>query len=363
MQPTPGPIGGPLYADASRLQPAIEVPPHLLGSDRFADVSIQMADGGPPVPAHRLILCSGACEFFHAALETASGFDVAEQANSGAHVILHLPVDISRTTLLLVLRWLYTGIPPNEPLEKRPDMITAAGDEVFYSCTEEASTSRIVQSLVAADGLGIDCLRSACEKWMCDLVDQHPDQVVEVLLYGENLHCPTLVSYCHRVLRAQYGAWRRCHRHCGSQRSVAPAMSDAVALTSLSGFDNLGESARASIAYHLGLPKAALRGRSSEQIQSAHSSAVRLNEGATVEIFGMRGRTDLNGQSATLLTFQPSKGEGNGNGGRQQDDRWACRIAGTGEQVRVRVGLARARKPCAVVGRGGGGGGGGGGGR
>ena len=114
-------------------------------------------------------------------------------------------------------------------------------------------------------------------------------------------------------------------------------MSDAVALTSLSGFDNLGESARASIAYNLGLPKAALRGRSSEQIQSAHSSAVRLNEGATVEIFGMRGRTDLNGQSATLLTFQPSK-EGNGNGGRQQDDRWACRIAGTGEQVRVRVG-------------------------
>ena len=51
----------------------------------------------------------------------------------------------------------------------------------------------------------------------------------------------------------------------------------------------------------------------------------------------MRGRTDLNGQSATLLTFQPSK-EGNGNGGGQQDDRWACRIAGTGEQVRVRVG-------------------------
>ena len=53
-------------------------------------------------------------------------------------------------------------------------------------------------------------------------------------------------------------------------------MSDAVALTSLSGFDNLGESAyAASIAYHLGLPKiAALRGRSSEQIQSAHSSAV-----------------------------------------------------------------------------------------
>ena len=111
-------------------------------------------------------------------------------------------------------------------------------------------------------------------------------------------------------------------------------MSDAVALTSLSGFDNLGESARASIAYHLGLPRAALRG-ASDEIQKAHSSAVRLVEGASVEIFGMRGRTDLNGQSATLLSFQPAT-DANARAG--DEDRWACRIAATGEQVRVRVG-------------------------
>ena len=185
--------------------------PHLaslVGSESFADVKfINLPDGGPPVFAHRLLLCSGASGYFSALL--AGGF--AEAQHSGM-LELTLPGDgWTRATLLQVLCFLYTGAEPSCVLDEVPD------------------AGALMQILDVADALTIEPLRRSCESKLAQAVDL--EQVVQVLLLADAKSCHALYRYCLHFLHQNFGPLRRC----------AVDLPPPPALTALSGYEHLHE--------------------------------------------------------------------------------------------------------------------------
>ena len=144
----------------------------LVGSESHADVRIALADGQPPVPAHRQLLCSGDSQYFSSMLQ-----GTFREANAGEDLVLRLPLDVSRSTLVALLRFLYTG-DAQLTLSAKPaaedGSVSEAGASVTSDCGaaedgEEASRGErsVVEILIAADALGMDHLRRCCE---CHLV-------------------------------------------------------------------------------------------------------------------------------------------------------------------------------------------------
>ena len=308
----------------------------LVCSERFADVSIRVR-GGHSVAAHKLLLCSGASEYFLLALEGASGFLEATQAASGERVVLTMPETIDHLALLLVLRWMYTAAPPSEPLDEalceRAGGAFAEGGAEAGDDHDALVTARVVSVLVAADALGIDGLRVECEQWFAACVDD--TTVIEIMMMAEGLNCNQLISYCLNHMRDHFGAR---HRRCvngprlgregidavamvstmGADAALAPEAFDALAITKLPGFDLLSATRRDEIAWHAGLPAKALVGTAAEIQQQADvvaaAAAQKLASGKRILIRGMVKRTDLNGRSGVLVDFDADKG------------RWGCRV-------------------------------------
>ena len=198
----------PRIAPPPALAPTV-LAPHfasLVGSPRFADVKFELDDGGPPLPAHRLLLASGAASYFVALLdgsfqEAREGARAAERATAGdeldAALTLRLPFAISRAALLAVLRYLYTGdsLPANL---RRSTRVPAAA----------ANASELEELLRAADGLGIEGLRRLCEQQL-EAASADWDQVLDVLVTADALHCDALKARCMQTLVDRYGAVAR----------------------------------------------------------------------------------------------------------------------------------------------------------
>ena len=188
----------PRIAPPPQLTPTV-LAPHLaslVGSPRFADVKFEVDNGDPPVPAHRLLLASGASSYFVALLdgsfhEAREGARAAERATAGdeldAALTLRLPFAISRAALLAVLRYLYTG------------------DDVALAA---ANASELEELLRAADGLGIEGLRRLCEQQL-EAASADWDQVLDVLVTADALHCDALKARCMQTLVGRYGAVAR----------------------------------------------------------------------------------------------------------------------------------------------------------
>ena len=75
-----------------------------MGSPRFADVKFELDDGDPPVPAHRLLLASGASSYFVALLdgsfhEAREGARAAERATAGGELDAMAPLAEAMTRL------------------------------------------------------------------------------------------------------------------------------------------------------------------------------------------------------------------------------------------------------------------------
>ena len=188
--------------------------PHLaslVGSERFADVSFRLPDGSS-VPAHRALLGSGASAYMAALLS--GGFREGQLrqhggAADGAPLALTLPGEgWTRDTLLLVLRFLYTG-------------------EVPAALQEHATDSDALMALlVAADAIELEPLRALCESKLAQAVDEA--QALEVLILADGMHCPRLRDFCLAYLQQRFGAVRRC--------AVALPPKD---VRTLSGYDRL----------------------------------------------------------------------------------------------------------------------------
>jgi hypothetical protein len=170
--------------------------PHLaslVGSERFADVSFRLPDGSS-VPAHRALLSSGASGYMAALLS--GGFREGQLlphggAADGAPLALTLPGEgWTRDTLLLVLRFLYTG-------------------EVPAALQEHATDSDALMALLmAADAIELEPLRALCEAKLAQAVDE--TQALEVLILADGMHCPRLRDFCLAYLQQRFGAVRRC---------------------------------------------------------------------------------------------------------------------------------------------------------
>ena len=188
----------PRIAPPPQLTPTV-LAPHLaslVGSPRFADVKFEVDNGDPPVPAHRLLLASGASSYFVALLdgsfhEAREAARAGERATAGdeldAALPLRLPFAISRAALLAVLRYLYTG------------------DDVALAA---ANASELEELLRAADGLGIEGLRRLCEQQL-EAASADWDQVLDVLVTADALHCDALKARCMQTLVDRYGAVAR----------------------------------------------------------------------------------------------------------------------------------------------------------
>ena len=188
----------PRIAPPPQLTPTV-LAPHLaslVGSPRFADVKFEVDNGDPPVPAHRLLLASGASSYFVALLdgsfhEAREAARAGERATAGdeldAALPLRLPFAISRVALLEVLRYLYTG------------------DDVALAA---ANASELEELLRAADGLGIEGLRRLCEQQL-EAASADWDQVLDVLVTADALHCDALKARCMQTLVDRYGAVAR----------------------------------------------------------------------------------------------------------------------------------------------------------
>ena len=344
----PTPLGG---GDATG-HPLISHLGALMCTARFADVLISVSDGGAPVPAHKLILAMGASDYFLMALGGAHGFLEAERAASGEQVSLTMPENIKRVTLLVVLRWMYTGAPPAAALDaellERAGVVSPPSDGASSGVDDDSpdscATVRVVSALVAADALGIDGLRATCEQWLSERVAD--ENVCEILAIAEELHCPRLPIYCLTHLRESFGARnRRCPSDSahtaalGIQTHVlgvprarpVPEAFDALSISQLPGFDRLSASARTDLVWHVGLPAEALVGSAAE-IQQQAATAIQqqaLATGMEVRIHGMSVRTDLNTRKGVLLGFDAPKG------------RWCCRVeatqGGLKEEVAIRA--------------------------
>ena len=125
----------------------------LVGSEQFADVRFQLADGSE-VPAHRLALCCGASAYLDALLQ--GGFREGQASGS---LTLTLPGPAwARSTLLDVLRFLYTGAVPDALQPSSHDsgalieLLVAADEEGFgaihYACLQ--GNKKMVELLLAA---------------------------------------------------------------------------------------------------------------------------------------------------------------------------------------------------------------------
>jgi hypothetical protein len=150
--PTPPPASHPIYAHLSG----------LVGSSRYADVMVELGDGGPAVPAHRVLLCSGCSAYFLAVLDTAAPFREAQSARDGV-VTLTLPIPLTRPTLLVVLRWLYTGCSPAVPLARED--ATSGGDATgggggmqaeAAQATAAVAAGAVVPEAAASDAAVVD---------------------------------------------------------------------------------------------------------------------------------------------------------------------------------------------------------------
>jgi len=238
---------------AQQLNPRLPAPVHhtaivshlasLVGSSRFSDVDIEL--DGELVPAHRMLLCSGASSYFDLALEE-GGFREASEAATG-RVSLGLPGHIQRTTLMAVLRWIYTGaLPWDQPID---------GEDPSQDVREQ-----LLELIVAADALGMDALREVCEGQLV----VSSESVLELFSFAERCNCNLLRHRCLTDLRERFGALCRAAL-LATDDDVARAGGvngwrtkceevHAAELALLDGFDNLSEPALEDIACHLGLP-------------------------------------------------------------------------------------------------------------
>ena len=319
--------------------------PHLgslVGSERFSDVDIALDDGGPPVPAHRLLLCSGAARYFDLALMgsgAAGAFREAAAVQSGGRVVLGLPISIPRQTLLVVLRWLYTGRPPSfgagtpaaadDGMRDLADAADAALAEAAAAAADLAAADGgasaggggggasagaggggggagggpdLVELLVAADALGVDSLRALCESELAGSVDEA--QALELLALAEHWNCERLRTFCLLSLRRRFGALQRTPHPsdapgatgepqsggaataaAGTHAAAFMAASwrarreaaDAAQVARLGGFDALSDGAKADLEWHLGLPDGYLR-RSEGEVCDAEAEAATIPE-------------------------------------------------------------------------------------
>ena len=277
----------------------LHLEPHvasLVGSDRFSDIEIELDDGGPPVPAHRLLLASGASRYFSAML--GGGFREGGDAGTGERLRIKLPrPDIGREVLLDVLRWLYVG---SSPFHGAP-----SGDG-----------GRAVALLQAADALDADGLRSLCTVEIARCTDLSA-QVLDLLVIAEQVACESLFKYGVEWLRERAGVWRR-----GGHSAVGAAAA-AVVVSELQGFDALSEAARERISSALAAPMLLLPSKE-EILAAARETETVLSVGIEAVIHGLERRADLNGCNALLLSEDEIGG------------RWACRILSTHEAVRIR---------------------------
>ena len=363
--------------------------PHLaslVAHERFSDVDIQPADGGPVLPAHKILLCSGASRYFDLALgeDGAGGFREASAAKAGTRVTLGLPGEIARSTLLAVLRWLYTGASPliahrvdgnaqrlggaaaagaaeaatdAAAAEAAAAAAAAAGIEAVETAAEQPPD--LVELLVAADALGMDGLRALCENELARSVDE--SQTLELLSLAERWTCDRLRAFCLATLRRRFGALRRAREKGGPRgaqveakgstpkcsdpmggeaekrwRAIGEAC-DAAQIARLGGLHSLSEGARGDLEEHLGLPPSSLQ-RTEQEICDAEATAAAAPEGAlvdgrafaglAVELDGLKSRSDLNRLGALILACAPAE-EGSSM-------RWAVRVCRTGEEVRVK---------------------------
>jgi hypothetical protein len=344
----------------------------LVGNQRFSDVDIEHGSDEDRVciPAHRMVLCSGASSYFSAVLE--GSFREAAEAAAGGRVRLRLPDDtLDRPTLMRVLHWLYTGVIDLSDAGGH-EHAAAAGDaggaegaegaeraEGTRRGAEEASSSRAVALLVAADALGIESLRGSCEGYLARTSDVY--DALELLSLSTQLHCPRLRAFCLTSLGEKLGASSRSdhasavvaevERHCESsaaqggrpwceggelearvvaesRRAVDATIGVHQLVHEFAGFEGLSEGDRRAVEWQLGLPNMALAGTREQLLQSsraasiaaissARDAAMRLAMRPTsvVTIEDLQARADLNGATATLILFDRECG------------RWVCRVA------------------------------------
>ena len=325
--------------------------PHLaslIGSPRFSDVDIALPDGGAPIPAHSLILCSGASKYFAAALE--GPFAEAAQAAASGRATLRLPAPLARDVVMDVLRWLYTGAITGAGAGTEASGTGATGPWVgaaaaagtglaAASSTSERTVERAVELLVAADALDIEGLRQQCEHTLaCALTalpsssssaaaaaadddddsdgdgaaaagdgDDSGDQTLELLLLAEQLHCTRLREFCLAQLEHRYGAWQRQLESPPSGRQLrrarawwlcTPPMNqaaddvladieaaDADAVRALGGFEQLSRILVAELEARLGLTDGALQRCAAMDRPSPHDTSVQVS-GVEVEATG-----------------------------------------------------------------------------
>lgn len=358
----PAPMALPRFATA----PLASHLASLIASERFADVSICLADGGPPIAAHRMLLCSQTSDYFQAAL--AGPWGVREATDVGTHdprITLTMPDSVGREAVLVFLRWCYTGQSPELPLD--PELRVRAGGDLDgggavsddaiggapdVDITDQAADSsrdtrdvdseqrrsaRVVSALVAADALGIEGLRAVCEAWLAANVDA--THVCDILALSEELHCERLTTFCLEWLREQLGAWRRrgalahavatpgdsegsfltriakAAAEVGGTAALAPEAVHALTIARINGFERLDDDVRRRVAWAVGIPAEAFRGTPTEIEAAAETAARRgLVAGAPVHICNLKGRTDLNGRVGTLVEPLPT-------------GRWKCRVS------------------------------------
>ena len=250
------PSDSPAFQEVSAHVPTSLIPhlSSLVGSPRFADVLIELADGSPPVPAHRLVLCSGASRYFSAALE--GGFREATEAAHGEQVRMRLPVQITQATLMRLLRWMYVGElsidEPSPPLSSSsPSQDDAAPTaDVAGDCDGgggddggAATWTRLLEVLVAVDALEMDGLQHECERQIASGLDL--EDALEVISLAEDLHCERLRAHCLELLRSRFGVWER-QRLRGTGRRwrelFAGAATDGSAEVRKALLDDLGDS-------------------------------------------------------------------------------------------------------------------------
>ena len=264
---------------------------------------------------------------------------------------------------MLVLRWMYTGRSPAEPLEGSGGAGNGvAGTQAAAEVAQQQMTamdlsdtlgespgdvasdgemSRVLGAMVAADALGIDGLTAACGVWLARLVDG--ENALEILALSEEMHCDRLRAHCLKWLHWRFGAWRRRSRPAtyflyngAAGASLVPEAVDAMELSSLDGFDRLSERARRDLVWSVGLPPAALAGTADdideaiEQAQAASRAArpITLEPGMFALIKGVSSRTELNGLTCKLVELTVSSDAPLG--------RWTCYVEGSGERLRIK---------------------------
>ena len=190
-----------------------------------------------------------------------------------------------------VLHWLYTGV---LDLSDAGDSAGAAGEaEGGEPGGESEESARAVSLLVAADALGAESLREACEAHLARISDVH--NAIELLGLSTQLHCPRLRAFSLATLSSELGASVRSNHASGLVGEIEERCSDRAATLSSSrpwfeggklevrleaetrrgvdayyiarlidefeGFDELSEEDREAVEWTLGLPKAALVGQ------------------------------------------------------------------------------------------------------